>query len=107
MNYENLSDYYVARFTIPGEEIEKLWEQVDETYFGRGMKESSYYDFPGGVQVIDITRHLTSNAGQVVQYVARSSRLDGNNKGEVLGDLEKARDFLNDEIERVRSAREN
>lgn len=72
------------------------------------MKSSSYYyDFPGGVQVLDITRHLTSNAGQVVQYVARSSRLDGNVKGEVLRDLEKARDFLNDEIERVYSAREN
>lgn len=61
----------------------------------------SYYHFPGGVQVLDISRHLTSNAGQVVQYVARSSRLDGLNKGDVLGDLKKAKDLLEDEIARL------
>lgn len=61
---------------------------------------SDYYKF-GKVQVLDISRHLTSNAGQAVQYIARSSRLDGNNKGEVELDLRKAIDFLKDELRRV------
>ena len=61
---------------------------------------SDYYKF-GKVQVLDISRHLTSNAGQAVQYIARSCRLDGNNKGEVESDLRKAIDFLKDELKRV------
>lgn len=61
---------------------------------------SDYYKF-GDVQVIDISRHLTSNAGQALQYIARSSRLDGNNKGDTVGDLCKAVDFLRDEIGRL------
>lgn len=61
---------------------------------------SDYYKF-GDVQVIDISRHLTSNAGQALQYIARSSRLDGNNKGDTVGDLCKAIDFLRDEIGRL------
>ncbi|QMV86482.1 DUF3310 domain-containing protein [Corynebacterium hindlerae] len=64
----------------------------------------AYYQFPNGVQVADISEHLTSNGGQVVQYVARSTRLDGLNKGEVLKDLMKARDLLNREIRRIQDA---
>lgn len=63
---------------------------------------SDYYKFPGGFEVLDISRHLTSNSGQAVQYIARSSRLDGNNKGEVVRDLEKAIDMIADEIRRVK-----
>ena len=62
---------------------------------------SDYYRFPGGFEVLDISRHLTSNAGQALQYIARSSRLDGNNKGDTVGDLCKAIDFLRDEIGRL------
>ena len=61
---------------------------------------SDYYKF-GKVEVLDISRHLTSNAGQAVQYIARSSRLDGNNNGDTVGDLCKAIDFLRDEIGRL------
>lgn len=64
---------------------------------------SDYYKF-GKVQVLDISRHLTSNAGQAVQYIARSCRLDGNNKGKVESDLRKAIDFLRDELDRVETA---
>lgn len=65
---------------------------------------SNYYKF-GGVQVIDISRHLTGNGAQALQYVARACRLDGNNKGATftqIEDLEKARDFIDNEIERLR-----
>lgn len=61
------------------------------------MSEPTYYQF-GDVEVLDISEHLTGNAAQVVQYVARSSRLDGQTKGEDLADLHKARDFLDREI---------
>lgn len=67
---------------------------------------SDYYKF-GKVQVLDISRHLTSNAGQAVQYIARSCRLDGNNKGEVEADLRKAIDFLTDELDRINASEHN
>lgn len=60
-----------------------------------------HYKFSNGAEVIDITENLTSNGGQAVQYIARSTRLDGNNKGDVLEDLRKARWFIDREIERV------
>lgn len=62
------------------------------------MTTPAYYAFPGDVEVLDISQHLTGNAAQIVQYVCRSSRLDGNTKGEDIKDLYKARDFLDREI---------
>lgn len=64
----------------------------------------NYYQFPCGAQVIEISRYLTSNAGQAVQYIARSSRIDGVVKEDPLGDLYKARDMIRDEIERLELA---
>ena len=64
---------------------------------------SEYYQFPGSTEAIDITRHLTSNGGQSVQYIARSCRLDGNNKHpDSSEDLLKAIDLLYDELFRVK-----
>lgn len=68
-----------------------------------GDPASTYYDFPGGHAVRHISAHLTSFGGQVVQYVARSTRLDGRNKGEVVRDLKAARRLLDWEIERLGS----
>lgn len=62
----------------------------------------SHYDFPGGVQVKDISAHLTSFGGQALQYIARSTRLDGMNKGEQVTDLQKAIKLIEWEIERVK-----
>lgn len=61
----------------------------------------SYYQFPGGIEVRQISAHLTSFGGQALQYIARSCRLDGNNKGEQVSDLKKVIDFCNWEIERL------
>lgn len=60
---------------------------------------SYYQGFSNGAQVIDITEHLTSNGGQAVQYVARSTRLDGNNKGDIVENLKKAVWFIEREVE--------
>lgn len=63
--------------------------------------DNPYYVFPNGVEVRQISQYLTSFGGQSLQYIARATRLDGNNKGDVLGDLKKARDFIDWEIARV------
>lgn len=71
---------------------------------------SEHYKFPNRAEAIDITRYLSSNGGQAVQYVARSTRMDGNNKGNLrdrLKDLEKARDFITDEELRLESILED
>lgn len=62
---------------------------------------SNYYRFPNNVQVTDISSHLTGNGAQALQYIARSTRLDGKNKGDRIKDLEKAKDFINFEIARI------
>lgn len=74
------------------------------------MSETSpkHYKFPGGAEVNDISAHLTSNGGQALQYVARSTRLDPeNNKGDSVDDsitdLKKAKVFIDFEIERLRN----
>ena len=60
-----------------------------------------YRGFSYGAEVIDISENLSSNGGQVVQYVARACRLDGQVKGDPLEDLQKARWFLDREIRRL------
>lgn len=46
-----------------------------------------------GIEIIQITRHLDSNLGNVVKYVCRAGR-----KGDKLTDLKKALWYLQDEI---------
>lgn len=62
---------------------------------------NGYYEFPGGVEVRQISAHLTGFGAQALQYVARATRLDGKNKGDVVSDLTKAIDFIRWEIERL------
>ena len=61
----------------------------------------SVYQFPNGVEVRDISAHLTSFGGQAVQYIARSTRLDGVVKGLPVQDLKKAIQLLEWEVERL------
>lgn len=62
-----------------------------------------HYKFSNGASVIDITENLTFNGGNAVKYVARATRQDGQNKGNVLEDLRKARWYIDREIERIES----
>lgn len=61
----------------------------------------SVYQFPNGVEVRDISAHLTSFGGQAVQYIARSTRLDGVVKGLPIQDLKKAIQLLEWEVDRL------
>lgn len=63
-----------------------------------------YYQFPGGHEVRHISAHLTGFGSQALQYVARSTRLDGKNKGDTVENLQKAIRFLEWEIERIKAA---
>ena len=59
------------------------------------------YQFPNGVEVKDISAHLTSFGGQALQYIARATRLDGVVKGLPVQDLYKAIELLKWEAERM------
>lgn len=89
---------------VPKAKVEEIERKVRKKL---GLSENtnsvdpSHYDFPGGVQVKDVSAHLTSFGGQALQYIARSTRLDGMNKGEQVTDLQKAIRLLEWEIERV------
>lgn len=60
-----------------------------------------YGGFSHGAEVIDITEHLTFNAGNALKYLARAGRTDGENKGEMLEDLRKAEWYVKREIARL------
>ena len=55
----------------------------------------SHYDFPNGVQVLDITRHLCFREGSIVKYLCRLGRKDGESR---LADLLKCQKYLDDLI---------
>jgi hypothetical protein len=57
---------------------------------------SHYTSHPSGVEAIQITRHMSYNLGNVVKYVWRADL-----KENAIQDLEKARFYLNDEINRL------
>lgn len=59
-----------------------------------------HYQF-GPVRVHQISGYLTAFSAQALQYIARSSRIDGNNKGDAREDLLKAQRFINLELERL------
>lgn len=57
-----------------------------------------YRWLPNGIEVIDITENMPFNLGNVVKYVLRCDH-----KGKPVEDLEKARWYLDREIQRRRS----
>jgi len=58
-----------------------------------------YRQHPSGVEAIQITEHFCFNLGNVIKYVWRADLKNG------LEDLEKARWYLDREIERRRNGR--
>lgn len=61
----------------------------------------THYIF-NGVEVIDLTEQLSFNRGNVVKYVTRAGRKGSKTESE---DLEKARWYLDREINRVKNYR--
>lgn len=62
-----------------------------------------------GIEVIDITRHMNFNLGNVIKYVLRSghkSEEGMSDKQKRIEDLKKAVFYLNDEINRLKNDKE-
>jgi len=56
-----------------------------------------YTSHPSGIEAIEVTRHMNFNLGNAVKYIWRADL-----KGEGIQDLEKARFYINDEINRIK-----
>ena len=59
-----------------------------------------------GIEVIDITRHMNFNLGNVVKYVLRAGHKTEqglSSKEKKIEDLEKAAYYINDEISRIKN----
>lgn len=76
-------------------------ERVDRFKSSDSVSHPPHYadGWSNGAEVIDLTEHLSFCAGNVVKYVCRAGRKDPDKHVE---DLEKARWYLDREIERVR-----
>ena len=55
-----------------------------------------YTSHPSGGEAIDITRHMNFNLGNAVKYIWRAGL-----KGDSIEDLQKARFYISDELERL------
>ena len=75
----------------------ELAQQLDEQKTSTSSTPSHYQ---GTIQPIDLinAQNLNFNLGNVVKYVCRAGKKKGEN---VLSDLEKAKNYINYEIERV------
>lgn len=78
--------------------------ELDTSYQANNAVSPNVYKFPKA-EVRDISAHLTSYGGQVVQYVARSTRLDGIFKDDRVQDLEKAKLMIQWEIDRLQETK--
>jgi hypothetical protein len=63
---------------------------------------SHYQDHPSGIQCIQITEHMNFCLGNAIKYIWRAGL-----KNNAIEDLEKARWYLDREIERMYKARED
>jgi Protein of unknwon function (DUF3310) len=59
---------------------------------------SHYSGFSNGAKVIDIVERLNFNRGNAIKYIARAGRKEG---ADTLTDLEKAKWYLEREINRI------
>jgi hypothetical protein len=56
-----------------------------------------YNENPSGVECIDVVEHMNFNIGNAMKYLWRAGHKDS-----IIGDLEKARWYVEREIERVK-----
>lgn len=84
-------DYGVRRAIVLTKQLEEQHPFISST--------PTHYQ--GSIQPIDLinAQDLNFNLGNVVKYVCRAGKKQGEN---ILSDLEKAKDYINFEIERVK-----
>jgi hypothetical protein len=91
-------DEYVVLVDGTGEDLLFKEDKLMVTPAEYPAVDPAHYSYPGGAQVIDITRHMGFLEGNVVKYVARAGR-----KGDKLEDLLKAKKYLEWAIEDAQS----
>jgi hypothetical protein len=70
------------------------------------VNKPAHYTSYKGIEVIQLTEQLNFSRGNVVKYVARAG-LKGDSIYSEIQDLEKAKWYLDREVERVRAIRDN
>ncbi|MFJ5882653.1 DUF3310 domain-containing protein [Kitasatospora cineracea] len=88
-----------ARLAFAWDELVKQVEPVTEPNEDAVDHPSHYNWLPGGLEVIDITRHLNFVRGNAVKYLLRADH-----KGQRLEDLRKALWYINYEIRELEEA---
>ena len=74
---------------------------VDEKQYNLDMVNNPphYNDHPSGIECIDVVRWFNFNIGNVIKYLWRAGLKD---KDKIIEDLEKAKFYLQDEIDRLK-----
>ena len=91
----HLSEYLDEK---PNNDLSKIKETG---FYHIKDKDNTPTHYQGTIQPIDLinAQDLNFNLGNVVKYVCRAGKKQGEN---ILSDLEKAKDYINFEIERVK-----
>ena len=78
----------------------KRMKEIADMYDKQPFTSSTPPHYQGTIQPIDLinAQNLNFNLGNVVKYVCRAGKKQGEN---ILSDLEKAQNYINYEIERV------
>ena len=113
--YESPANYFQTGYNSgierSLEHVKQLSEQHQVIINLDKIKESGFYlvtnnnttpqHYQGTIQPIDLinAQDLNFNLGNVVKYVCSAGKKEGEN---ILSDLEKAKDYINFEIERVK-----
>ncbi|MEU3278173.1 DUF3310 domain-containing protein [Streptomyces antibioticus] len=94
---------YGVRFTFNGRKRSAAFPENElEPFEGEKadpVNHPSHYKVAGGVEVIDLTEHLTFNRGNAVKYLARAGK---KNPETEIEDLEKASWYVHREIQRLK-----
>ncbi len=94
----HLAEYLDEQHPKKREHMRELADRYDEQ---KPITSSTPNHYQGSIQPIELinAQELNFNLGNVVKYVCRAGKKQGEN---TLSDLEKAKDYINFEIERVK-----
>lgn len=89
-------------YDVIGKQSKTNLDTIKESgFFVVSSTNNTPHHYQGSIQPIDLinAQNLNFNLGNVVKYVCRAGKKQGEN---ILTDLEKAKDYINFEIERVK-----
>lgn len=97
--YNDGIDFALSYLKVLDEQQHKRMKDIADIYVDTNNTPKHYQ---GTIQPIDLinAQNLNFNLGNVVKYVCRAGKKEGEN---ILSDLEKAKNYINYEIERVKN----